>query len=170
MIYYSATNSTPMSLLILPFAHRVLHFTWYPTEASLIPRTFHPHRGRHQSAATVIMEKLALTSSLMAKFTEDIRFRKGRVIVRFSEHQDFMTSLEQFEKWLKRTGKALDSSQKQISPLPNEINNQMLKAEVIYVVIRSSLLQLVWLRSLKAFVTHFRIHINMWSTLPDQTQ
>ena len=67
----------------------------------------------------------------MAKFTEDIRFRKSRVIVRLSEHQDFTTSLEQFDKWLKRTKKALES-QKQISPLPEEVNSQMLKAEVIY--------------------------------------
>ena len=75
------------------------------------------------------MQKLALTTTLMSRFTEDIRFRKGRVIVRLSEHQDFMISLEQFEKWLKRTKKALEN-QKQISPLPDEIDSQMLKAEV----------------------------------------
>ena len=77
------------------------------------------------------MQKLALTTSLMARFTEEIRFRKGRVIVRLSEHQDFMISLEQFEKWLKRTRKSLDN-QKQISPMPDEIDSQMLKAEVYY--------------------------------------
>ena len=97
-------------------------------------------RGRRQSTATVIMQKLALTTSLMARFTEDIRFRKSRVIVRLSEHQDFMTSLEQFEKWLKRAKKNFDN-QKQISPNANEIESQMLKAEVyLSIVINSSLL------------------------------
>ena len=76
------------------------------------------------------MLKLSMTTTLMEQFTEDIRMRKSRIIVKMAEHQDFKTTLDLFEKWLKRTEKTIDG-QKQISPVPDEINTQMLKIEVI---------------------------------------
>lgn len=55
--------------------------------------------------------------------------KKSLVIASLAEHESYRTSLERFDKWLKRTEQSIEN-QTSISVVPEEINNQATRIKV----------------------------------------